>query len=69
MTADDVPVQPSMLAEVGAEFEWGGAGRPAEIARRLGPQWTENGVTAVLAEMFRDGVVGHNHELRVWWVA
>ena len=63
MSAGDVRVRPSMLADVVSELERGGAGRPGEIARRLGPDWTADGVLAVLAELFCDGVVGHNHEV------
>jgi hypothetical protein len=58
-----------MLAELVSELERRGAGRPAEIARRLGPDWTEDGVLAALAELFCGGVVGHSHELGFWWVA
>jgi hypothetical protein len=58
-----------MLADVVDELERRGAGRPAELARRLGPQWTEDRVRAALAELFCDGVVGHNHDVGFWWVA
>ena len=56
-------------ADVVADLKRGGAGTPAQIARRLGPDWTEGGVLALLAELFADGVVNHNHELALWWVA
>jgi len=59
----------SRLAAVVGELERGGAGRPAEIARRLGRDWTEDRVLAALAELFSGGVVGHNHEVGLWWVA
>jgi hypothetical protein len=69
MSAGDVRVRPSMLADLVGELERGGGGRPTEIARRLGPDWTENRVLAALAELFSDGVVGHNNEIGFWWVA
>lgn len=69
MTATNTHLRPSMLAELVDELERHGAGRPAEIARRLGSGWTENKVVAALAELFCDGVVGHNHEVGLWWVA
>jgi hypothetical protein len=69
MSAGDVRVRPSMLADLVRELERGGADRPAEIARRLGSDCTENSVLAALAELFCDGVVGHNHEIGFWWVA
>ena len=58
-----------MLTEVVGELERGGAGRPARVARRLGPDWTEDHVLVVLAELFCGGVVGHNREVGLWWVA
>ena len=69
MRSGDAPVRPSMLAEVVGELERGGAGRPAEIARRLGPDWTEERIRAALAELFSGGVVGHNPDVGFWWVA
>ena len=69
MTPGEVKVRRSMLAEVEGELERGGAARPAELARRLGPGWTEDRVRAALAALFCDGVVGHNHEVGFWWVA
>jgi hypothetical protein len=69
MSAGDVQVRPSSLAAVAAELERGGAGRPAEIARRPGPDWTEDGVQTALAELFCDVVVGHNDEIGLSWVA
>ena len=77
MRSGDVQVRSSMLAEVVGEFERGGAGRPEDIARRLGPEWTEERVRAALAErvraalaeLFSGGVVGHNPEVGVCWVA
>jgi hypothetical protein len=59
----------SMLDTLVNELERRGAGRPIEIARRLGPPWSEDRVIAALAELFCEGVVGHNHELGFWWVA
>jgi hypothetical protein len=69
MSAGDVWAQPSLLADLVGELERGGAGRPEEIARRLGPDWTEDDVRAALAALFSNGVVGHDHEIGVWWVA
>jgi hypothetical protein len=69
MTAGEAQVGRSMLAEVVGELEAGGRGRPADIARRLGPDWTEADVVAVLSELLCDGVVGHNHDVGFWWVA
>jgi hypothetical protein len=69
MTPGKVEVRQSMLARVVLELERGGAGRPAELARRLGPAWTEDRVRAALADLFCDGVVGHNDEVGFWWVA
>ncbi|MGA2010259.1 MAG: hypothetical protein ABSH51_06960 [Solirubrobacteraceae bacterium] len=58
-----------MLDEVVDELERGGAGRPIELARRLGPDWTEDRVRVALADLFCDGVVGHSHDVGFWWVA
>ena len=58
-----------MLDELVGELERGGAGRPDEIARRLGPDWTENEVTAALAAQLSDVVVGQNHRVGFWWAA
>jgi hypothetical protein len=69
MSAGEVQVRPSMLADIVGELERGGAARPAEIARRLGPDWSEAGVVAMLAELFCDGIVGQNHKVGLWWVA
>ena len=69
MTTGGVPARRTMLAEIAGEVERGGAGRPAEIARRLGPNWTEDRVLAVLADLFSDGVVGDSDEVGLWWVA
>jgi hypothetical protein len=69
MSAGNVRVRASTLADVVGELGWGGAGRPAEIARRLGPVWTEDGVRAALGELFCDGVVGHSHGVGFWWLA
>jgi hypothetical protein len=69
MSTGDVRVRPSMLTDLVGELERGGAGRPAEIARRLEPDWTEDSVLAALAELFCDGVVGHNRDVGFWWVA
>jgi len=59
----------SRLAAVVGELERGAAGRPAEIARRLGRDWTKDRLLAALAELFSGGVVGHNHKVGPWWVA
>lgn len=69
MTAGEASVRRSVLDQVVGELERGGAGRPAEIARRLGSDWTEDRVVTALAELFCDGVVGHNHDIGLWWVA
>ena len=69
MSAGGAEIRRSVLADLVAELERGGAGRPEEIARRLGPGWTEDRVLAALAELFSDGLVGHNHEIGLWWVA
>ncbi|MGB0096442.1 MAG: hypothetical protein WBP81_28380 [Solirubrobacteraceae bacterium] len=58
-----------MLTEVVGELERGGAGWPADVARRLGSDWTEDQVLVVLADLFSGGVVGHDREVGVWWVA
>jgi hypothetical protein len=69
MSASEVSVRRSMLDALIGELQRRGAGRPADIARRLGPSWSEDRVIAALAELFSGGVVGHNHELGFWWVA
>jgi hypothetical protein len=69
MTAGEIQAQLPLLGKLIGELERRGAGRPAEIARRLGADWTEDRVLAVLAELFCDGVVGHNHDVGFWWVA
>ena len=69
MNAREIPFRRSIVAKVVGELERGGAGRPADIARRLGPDWTEERVRTALAERFSGGVVGHNHELGFRWVA
>ena len=69
MSAGNGQAEPPMLPELVGELERGGAGRPAEIARRLGLHWTEDQVLATLVELFSGGVVGHNHEVGLWWVA
>ena len=69
MSAGGAEIRRSVPADLVAELERGGAGRPEEIARRLGRGWTENGVVAALAELFSGGVVGHSHEIGLWWVA
>ena len=69
MRSGEAQVRPSMLAEVVGELERGGAGTPAEIARRLGREWTEERVRAALAELFSDGAVGHNPDVGFWRVA
>ena len=69
MSASNGQIRSSILAGLVDELERHGAGRPAEIACRLGAGWTEDRVLAVLADLFCDGVVGHSHELGLWWVA
>ncbi len=69
MSPGDVRTERSLLADLVAELERGCAGRPEEIARRLGPRWSGHDVRAALAALFSDGVVGHNHEVGFWWVA
>ena len=59
MSAAEIQTRPSILAEVGDEFERAGAGRAPELAR-LGGQ---HAVRAGLDELFCDRVVGHNDEL------
>ena len=60
MSADESVMRRSLLADVISELERGGAGRPVEIARRLGPDWTELDVLVALAELLRDGVVAYD---------
>lgn len=69
MNAREIPTTRSIIAKVVSELERGGAGTPADIARRLGPDWTEDRVRTALAELFSGGVVGHNPQLGFWWVA
>ena len=69
MSAGEVQERPSTRSDLARELERGGAGRPAEIARRLGLDWTEDRVLEALAELFSGGVVGHNHDVGLWWVA
>ena len=69
MSWGDLQFRLSMLEDVVGELERGGAGRPAEIARRLGRGWTAERVRAVLAELFSGGVVGRNPDVGFWWVA
>lgn len=69
MTATNAHIRPSALTELVAELERHGAGRPTEIARRLGPGWTEATVVVALVQLFCDGGVGHNHDIGLWWVA
>ena len=69
MNAGRLRVRPSLLADLVGERERRGARRPEEIARRLGPDWTEDDVCVALAALFCDGVVGHTHEIGFWWVA
>ena len=69
MISGDAQFRSPMLAELVGELERGSAGTPAEIARRLGSDWTEKGVRGALAELFSGGVVGHNPEVGFWWVA
>ena len=64
MSAEHVRIEPSLLVEL----DRGGAGRPEDIARRLGPDWTEDDVPVALAALL-DGVVGHNREIGFWWGA
>lgn len=69
MTSTNVQGRRSMLTALVAELERHGAGRPAEIAHRLGAGWTENKVVEALAELFSVAVVGHNHDVGLWQVA
>jgi hypothetical protein len=69
MSAGDARTQPSLLAYLARELEPRGAGRPAEIAPRLGPDWSEDDVRVGLAAQLSDGVAGLDHEIAVWWVA
>ena len=69
MSADHARIEPSLVADLVGELERRGAGRPEEIARRLGPDWTKDDVQAALTALFCDGVVGHNPELGFWWIA
>ena len=69
MRSGDGQFRSAMLEQVAGELARGGAGRPAEIARRLSQGWTEDRVRDALAELFSSGVVGHNHEVGFWWVA
>jgi hypothetical protein len=66
MTAGNGHAEPSTRADLIAELERGGAGRPAEIARRLGDDWNETTVVAALGELFADGVVGHSSDVGLW---
>jgi len=52
MSASNARTGRSRLAAVVGEPERGGAGSPEEIARRLGPDWTQDRVLAALAELF-----------------
>jgi hypothetical protein len=65
----DVEVRATMFAELVGELERRGGGRPQDIAMRLGSDWNEGRVLAVLGELFVDGVVGFNREVGFWWVA
>ena len=49
-----------MLTEVVGELERAGAGPPADVARQLAPDRTEDQILVVLAELFCGGGVGHN---------
>jgi hypothetical protein len=69
MNARETLASRSIVAKIVGELERGGAGRPADIARRLGPEWTEDRVRTALAELFSGGVVGQDPELGFWWVA
>jgi hypothetical protein len=61
--------RPSRLADLVGELERDGAGRPADMARRLGSEWTEQRVLAALTELFSGGVVGPTHDVGLWWEA
>ena len=67
MNAREPRARPSTLADLVPELQRGG-GRLAEVARRLGPDWTEDRVRTALAELFSNAVVGHNPEVGLWWV-
>ena len=68
MSAGETDLRRSAPSDLVSELKRG-PGRPAEIARRLGPEWSEDDVRAGLAELFSDGVVGHNHGIGFWWTA
>ncbi|MGZ4254829.1 MAG: hypothetical protein ACXVS6_22770 [Solirubrobacteraceae bacterium] len=68
MSAGDVRTQPSLLDNLARELERTGAGRPAEIAPRIGPDRSEDDVWVGLAARISDGVAGLDHEIAVWWV-
>ena len=54
-----------MLAQLAGELQCGGAATPTQTARRLGPDRTEKEDRAALAEIFSNGVAGHNPPDRV----
>ncbi len=49
MNAANIHARPSLLAEIGS-LEWDSAGRPADSARRLGPDWLEHQLLATRAK-------------------
>ena len=69
MSPGDVEVRATTFAELVGELERRGGGTPLDIARRMGPGWTEDEVVAVLGELFAGGVVGFNREVGFWWIA
>jgi hypothetical protein len=58
----------SSLAALSGGLARRGAGRSAEIARRLAHDRTDDRVLVALAELFSGGVAGHNHEVRLSWL-
>lgn len=69
MKSTDAQVRPTLVAKVVGELERRDAGRPLDIARRLGGDWTEDALRAALAELLCDGVAGHSAEIGFWSVA
>ena len=59
MNADEARTQSAAHVDLVGEIQCGG-GRLAEIARRLAPDSSEDGIPAVVAERCSDGAVGHN---------
>ena len=68
MNAAEARTQSSAHVDLVGEIQRGG-GRLAEIARRLAPDSSEDGIPAAVAEPSSDGAVGHNPEVGLWWLA